>query len=392
MKSVFNVLFSVLAGACAALLVLKYAAPPAPDKDGPQTPQVRQEERIAYAPPPGASANATAALPDFTATIEHAMPAVVCISNQRIVQRRSWGRSVQAYEVPAGQGSGFFIREDGYILTNYHVASGANALLVTDHDGREYHAELVGADPTSDLAVLKIEPPKGKRFMALSFADPRNIRLGQWTVAIGAPFNLEHSVTAGIVSGVQRSGVGVNLYENYIQTDASINPGNSGGPLLNAAGDVIGVNDCILAPTGGNIGIAFAVSAEIAGTVADTLIENGEIVRPWLGIMGAKPSQLRSPGEENDDVRKGAVIRMIIEDSPADRLGLREGDIVVKLDGTEVADTFELRNRILGMEPGTKVKLSVMRRGVLYDLDVKLERAPARWFRIIPQIDYAIPL
>jgi len=388
MKSLFNTLFSVLAGACAALLVLKYAAPPV--QEGEKSPAWTEEERVAYAPPP--SAGSTVVLPDFTGTIEHAMPAVVCISNQRIVQRRSWGRSVQAYEVPAGQGSGFFIREDGYILTNYHVASGANALLVTDHEGREYHANLVGADPTSDLAVLKIEPPKGKIFMALSFADPRNIRLGQWTVAIGAPFSLEHSVTAGIVSGVQRSGVGVNLYENYIQTDASINPGNSGGPLLNAAGDVIGVNDCILAPTGGNIGIAFAVSAEIAKTVADTLIEHGEIVRPWLGIMGAKPSQLRSPGEENNDVQKGAVVRMLIEDSPADRLGLREGDVIVKLNDIDVPDTFELRNRILGMDPGTIVKITIMRRNQLLETSVKLERAPARWFRIIPQIDYAIPL
>ena len=386
MKSVFNTLFSVLAGACAALLVLKFVNPPAAEEEY-QT-KVRE-----YAPAAASGQTATAAWPDFTATIERAMPAVVCISNQRIVpSRRSWGRPAQYYEVPAGQGSGFFIREDGYILTNYHVASGANALLVTDHEGREYHADIVGADPTSDLAVLKIEPPKGKKFMALTFANPRNIRLGQWTIAIGAPFSLEHSVTAGIVSGVQRSGVGVNLYENYIQTDASINPGNSGGPLLNASGDVIGVNDCILAPTGGNIGIAFAVSAEIAKTVADTLIAHGEIVRPWLGIMGAPPSQLRSPGDENEAVQKGAVIRTIIQDSPAHRLGLREGDVIVKLDGVDVTDTYDLRNRVLALDPGSIVKLTILRRNLLHETDFKLERAPANWFRIIPQIDYAIPL
>lgn len=383
MKSVFNTLFSILAGACAALLVLKFVNPPA-EEPLPET-EVR-----AYAPPP--SAGTAAAWPDFTSTIERAMPAVVCISNQRIVSRRGWGRSPQYYEVPAGQGSGFFIREDGYILTNYHVASGANALLVTDHEGREYHAKLVGADPTSDLAVLKIEPPKGRKFMALRFADPRNIRLGQWTIAIGAPFSLEHSVTAGIVSGVQRSGVGVNLYENYIQTDASINPGNSGGPLLNTDGDVIGVNDCILAPTGGNIGIAFAVSAEIAKTVADTLITHGEIVRPWLGITGERPSQMRSPGEENEDLQKGAVIRGIVRDSPAERLGLREGDVIVKLDGVDVADTYELRNRILGMDPGAIVKITVLRRNLLHETSVKLERAPTNWFQRIMPIDNVIPL
>lgn len=385
MKSVFNTLFAVLAGACAALLVLKFVNPPAEKEPDYQTKM--RSDTTETAP------LAASAWPDFTETIERAMPAVVCISNQRIVpSRRSFGRPAQYYEVPAGQGSGFFIREDGYILTNYHVASGANALLVTDHEGREYHADLVGADPTSDLAVLKIEPPKGKKFMALTFANPRNIRLGQWTIAIGAPFSLEHSVTAGIVSGVQRSGVGVNLYENYIQTDASINPGNSGGPLLNAAGDVIGVNDCILAPTGGNIGIAFAVSVEIAKTVADTLIEHGEIVRPWLGIMGARPSQLRSPGEENDDVQKGAAIRMIIQDSPADRLGLRDGDVIVKLDDVDVTDIYDLRNRILSLDPGSIVKITILRRNLLHETSVKLERAPANWFRIIPQIDYAIPL
>ena len=386
MKSVFNTLFSVLAGACAALLVLKFVNPPVEETVGSET-KMRE-----YAPSP-AAAGVPVAWPDFTGTIERAMPAVVCISNQRIVSsRRGWGRSPQYYEVPTGQGSGFFIREDGYILTNYHVASGANALLVTDNEGREYHADLVGADPTSDLAVLKVEPPKGKKFMALTFANPKNIRLGQWTIAIGAPFSLEHSVTAGIVSGVQRSGVGVNLYENYIQTDASINPGNSGGPLLNTDGDVIGVNDCILAPTGGNIGIAFAVSAEIAKTVADTLIAHGEIVRPWLGIMGARPSQMRAPGDENEAVQKGAVIRRIIEDSPADHLGLRDGDVIVKLDGADVNDTYDLRNRILSLDPGTIVTITIMRRNLLHETSVKLERAPANWFRVIPQIDYAIPL
>ena len=385
MKSVFNTLFSILAGACAVLLVLKFANPSVEEEPDYQTKMRSYTPETAPVP--------AAAWPDFTDTIERAMPAVVCISNQRIVpSRRAWGRPAQYYEVPAGQGSGFFIREDGYILTNYHVASGANALLVTDSEGREYHADLVGADPTSDLAVLKIEPPKGKKFMALTFANPKNIRLGQWTLAIGAPFSLEHSVTAGIVSGVQRSGVGVNLYENYIQTDASINPGNSGGPLLNAAGDVIGVNDCILAPSGGNIGIAFAVSAEIAKTVADTLIEHGEIVRPWLGIMGARPTQMRSPGDENEAVQKGAAIRMIIQDSPADRLGLRDGDVIVKLNDADIADTYDLRNRILSLDPGTIVKLTILRRNLLHETSVKLERAPANWFRIIPQIDYAIPL
>ena len=386
MKSVFNTLFSVLAGACAALLVLKFVNPPVEEE------QTDYQTKMRSYAPPSESVPATA-WPDFTAPIERAMPAVVCISNQRIVSsRRGWGRNAQYYEVPTGQGSGFFIREDGYILTNYHVASGANALLVTDNEGREYHADLVGADPTSDLAVLKVEPPKGKKFPALAFANPRNIRLGQWTIAIGAPFSLEHSVTAGIVSGVQRSGVGVNLYENYIQTDASINPGNSGGPLLNTDGDVIGVNDCILAPSGGNIGIAFAVSAEIAKTVADTLIAHGEIVRPWLGIMGARPSQMRAPGDENEAVQKGAVIRRIIEDSPADHLGLRDGDVIVKLDGADVNDTYDLRNRILSLDPGTIVTITIMRRNLLHETSVKLERAPANWFRVIPQIDYAIPL
>ena len=387
MKSVFNTLFAVLAGAGSALLVLKYVNPPVSEETADCETKMRE-----YAPAP-AAAGVPVAWPDFTGTIERAMPAVVCISNQRIIpSRRGFGRPAQYYEVPAGQGSGFFIREDGYILTNYHVASGANALLVTDNEGREYHADLVGADPTSDLAVLKIEPPKGKKFMALTFANPKNIRLGQWTIAIGAPFSLEHSVTAGIVSGVQRSGVGVNLYENYIQTDASINPGNSGGPLLNTDGDVIGVNDCILAPSGGNIGIAFAVSAEIAKTVADTLIAHGEIVRPWLGIMGARPSQMRAPGDENEAVQKGATIRRIIEDSPADHLGLRDGDVIVKLNGEDVTDTYDLRNRILSLDPGTIVTITIMRRNLLHETSVKLERAPANWFRVIPQIDYAIPL
>ena len=166
-------------------------------------------------------------------------------------------RRIDYMDVPSGQGSGFFIREDGYILTNYHVVRNQDSFWITTHSGEEFPAQVVGIDPPTDLALLKVN--EKKKFPVLKFAEGNSVEIGHWAIAIGAPFSLSRTVTVGIVSNKKRNGVGMNLYESYVQTDASINPGNSGGPLLNINGEVIGVNDFILSPSVGNIGLSFAI-------------------------------------------------------------------------------------------------------------------------------------
>lgn len=399
MKTLYQILLAALTGACAAGLVLKTT-------EDPSAPAIQQVVQPTAVNMMNSAANTGANLPQavsnaapengFTAAINKAMPAVVCVSIQKVVglrDRNFFNPTMRYYKVPAGIGSGFFVRGDGYILTNNHVISGVGngSVLVTDKNGHEYQAEIIGADPASDLAVIKVKHPDGGTFPTLAFADPSSIAIGQWAIAIGAPFELEYSVTAGIVSSVRRSSVGVNIYENYIQTDASVNPGNSGGPLLNANGDVIGVNDCILTPNQGSIGISFAVSPEIAKSVAEKLIADGHIDRPWLGIMGNQPTALRSAAS-GASPEKGVTILDSFRDSPADKAGLRRGDVIVSINGTELDGAHELRNLILDMEPGSKIKLGFRRNNLLRECETELAAAPGNWFRMIPSIDYAIPL
>ena len=215
---------------------------------------------------------------DFSGAIHGTMPAVVLITAQKRIGVMTPYSNIYDYsrrridymDVPSGQGSGFFIREDGYILTNYHVVRNQDSFWITTHSGEEFPAQVVGIDPPTDLALLKVN--EKKKFPVLKFAEENSVEIGHWAIAIGAPFSLSRTVTVGIVSNKKRNGVGMNLYESYVQTDASINPGNSGGPLLNINGEVIGVNDFILSPSGGNIGLSFAISSDIAKKVSDELI------------------------------------------------------------------------------------------------------------------------
>lgn len=335
--------------------------------------------------------------PDFNPAITRAMPAVVCISIHKVVGvrgRNFFDQRMQYYSVPAGTGSGFFVHPDGYILTNYHVIKGVRSsdVFVSDMNGAEYQATIIGADPASDLAIIKVAAKNGEKFPTLSFAAPDSTKIGNWAIAIGAPFNLEFSVTAGIVSGVHRSSVGVNVYENYIQTDASINPGNSGGPLLNAKGEVIGVNDCILTPNSGSIGISLAVSSEIAKPVAEKLISDGHIDRSWLGIMANLPTTLRNANQPTQTQEKGAVVRDVLNNSPAFSANIRRGDVIIAIDGHEIASSMDLRNKIIETKPGTKIRLTVRRGNEFGEIEIGLVPTPQNWFQIIPTIDYATPI
>ncbi len=270
---------------------------------------------------------------------------------------------------PLAQGSGFFIREDGYLLTNNHVVGDQSEFTVILKDGREFKGEVVGTDPKTDLAVLKVKSDKpDEKFPVLKFADSDKVRIGHWAIAIGAPFTLDYTVTIGVVSHKGRS-MGMNAYENYIQTDTAINPGNSGGPLLNVNGEVIGVVDFILTPQGlqANVGLSFAIASNLAKDVSDQLITGGEVVRAWIGIaMEPVP-----PDTKKDlKIEGGALVREVRIGEPADKAGLKPGDIILKVDGIPVKETKDVQSAILKHKPGEKIRLALKRQGADQEIEV----------------------
>ncbi len=257
-----------------------------------------------------------------------------------------------------GNGSGLVIRPDGYILTNNHVIQNATRIEVQLQDGRRFLARVIGADPATDLAVLRIE---ARDLPALDFADSRGVRPGQWAIAIGSPFGLDYTVTTGVVSSVGRGGLGMNEIEDYIQTDASINPGNSGGPLVDLEGRVIGVNTMII---GRGAGIGFAVSSELARRVATQILEHGRVQRPWIGVSFQELTpELAHAFSLGDRARAGALIADVVPEGPAARAGLRAGDVVVGVDGDSVREGRDLLRAVLQRDIGARVRLVVMRRG-----------------------------
>lgn len=271
-------------------------------------------------------------------------------------------------EVMTGQGSGFFVRPDGYILTNYHIVKGQDIFTITLHNGQEYKAKLAGSDPASDLAVLKIDT--AEKFHALQFADTDKISTGQWVVAIGAPFSLSHTVTAGIISHKRRT-VGMNIHENFVQTDASINPGNSGGPLLDLEGRVVGVNDFILSPSRGNIGLGFAIAGNLAKRISDELIAKGKVERPWLGIS---MFDLNRELKQNYGVSDGVMVMKVFPDGPADRAGIKVRDIITGINGKKVNSAAQIQSVVASSLPGTVVKLKLVRNGTAYEVNVKTDK------------------
>lgn len=257
-------------------------------------------------------------------------------------------------------GSGVVIdAERGIILTNHHVVRAADAIRVTFDDGRRLEAELVGSDPETDIAVLRVE---ADHLSAVPLADSDQLRVGDFVVAIGSPFGLAHTVTSGIVSALGRTGLGIEGYESFIQTDASINPGNSGGPLVNLRGELVGINTAILAPGGGNVGIGFAIPTNMVKTVASQIIEHGSVRR---GLFGAGVQDLTPEiaSALDIDLFRGAVIATVQPDSPAAEAGLKPGDIVTSVDGRPIASAGDLRSRIGLLRPGTEIELEILRNG-----------------------------
>jgi len=258
-----------------------------------------------------------------------------------------------------GQGSGFILSPDGYIMTNNHVVGGADQVTVTLLDGREYKADIVGTDPPSDVAIIKIDETD-LPFLRLSDSD--KLEMGDWVLAFGNPFGLSHTLTAGIVSAKGRSGMGLNEYENFIQTDAAINPGNSGGPLVDLDGRVVGMNTAIFSRSGGYMGIGFAIPINMAQRIRTQLVASGSVTRGRLGVYIQDLTPDLAESFELDKA-EGILVTQVMEDTAAAKAGLKQGDLVLKMDGKKVGKVAEFRNRVSFTPPGTKVKLLIQRNG-----------------------------
>lgn len=308
----------------------------------------------------------------FTRIARNITPAVVSIRVEQTVQQQMPDFSPfefffgpQYQQQPPrerrqmGQGSGFIISDDGYILTNNHVVNDADTILVTLKDGREFRAELVGTDPETEIALIRIA---GENLPVVTLGDSDDIEVGEWVLAVGNPFGLQETVTAGIISAIGRSQMGITDYENFIQTDAAINPGNSGGPLLNIDGEVIGINTAIYSRSGGYMGIGFAIPINMAVDIKDSLINEGRVQRSLIGVFLQEltPELSESFGLEGTD---GILITQVSEDSAAAEAGIAAGDIVLEFNGRPVGKLGSFRNRIAAQPPGTEINLLILRNG-----------------------------
>ena len=275
-------------------------------------------------------------------------------------------------QVVRGLGSGVIVSSDGYILTNNHVVDSADKITVSVTDKKKYPAKIIGADPQTDVALIKIDATD---LPAAHFGNSDDVRVGQWVIAVGNPFQLMHTVTAGIISAKGRSSVGLADYEDFIQTDASINPGNSGGALCDLDGNVIGINTAISSPTGGNVGIGFAIPIEMAQNVMESLKENGKVTRGFLALIPqdidenlAKALKLKT--------NEGALVSDVTPGGPADKAGIKRGDVILQFKGKKVTNSTELRRVVAQASPGSKVKITLLRDGREIEVTVALGERP----------------
>jgi len=269
---------------------------------------------------------------------------------------------------PLGQGSGFFISEDGYVVTNNHVIKGGSEYTVIMSDGEELKAELIGADQRTDVAVLKVN--EKRKFTYVDFADDTKVRIGDWVIAIGNPMGLGGTVTTGVVSARGRD-MGASSYNDFIQIDAAINPGNSGGPSFNLNGQVVGINTLIVSPNGGNIGLGFAVPASTAKPVIEQLIQSGKVERGWLGVQ-IQPVTKDVADSLGLEEAKGAIVAETVADGPAAKAGIKAGDIILSVNDKIIADSRDLARTVAGLPVGEDAHLTIWRDGASLDINVNI--------------------
>jgi serine protease DegQ len=319
----------------------------------------------------------------FREAAAKAMPAVVNIYTSKASRqshpllkdpffRRFFGDRAPPDEQLASLGSGVIVSSDGYILTNFHVIDGADAIEVGLADGRKAQARIVGTDPETDLAVIRIKQDK---LPVMALGDPERSRVGDVVLAIGNPFGVGQTVTFGIISALGRNNLHINHFENFIQTDAAINFGNSGGALVDTNGNLLGINAAIYSQTGGSVGIGFAIPVSTAKMVLESIVEHGTVVRGWIGIesQDITPELADSFGLAK---RSGAIIAGVVRGSPAERAGILPGDILVAVAGEPVADTSQMLNLIARLEPGAKTPMTILRKRREATLDVTVGRRP----------------
>jgi serine protease Do len=321
----------------------------------------------------------------FTEIADKAMPATVFIKAEltQVQQQfanpfemfgddffqRFFGQQFNAPQMQQQQpqiagGSGFLVASDGYIVTNNHVIKDAGKITVTLNDGREYVASVKGADPRSDLAVIKIEE---KDLPFLTFGDSEGLKIGEWVVAIGNPFGIGATLTVGVVSAKGRQDLGIASYEDFIQTDAAINVGNSGGPLLNLQGELIGVNTAIFTKGGAYVGIGLAIPSRMAESVVDQIVDSGSVKRAYLGVI-LQPLDKELADAFSLEKQEGVIVSDVVKGSPASKVGLQAGDIIVQCNGKPVKNVTKFRNEIGMMSPGSDIKLSIVRNSKLMQL------------------------
>jgi len=327
-----------------------------------------------------------AARPDsYHDAVRKAAPAVVNIFTSKEVRvqrnpllndplfRRFFGEQFSDETQRASSlGSGVIVSASGYILTNQHVVEAADEIEVALSDGKKLLAKVVGNDPETDLAVLRVE---AKELPAITFGSSEALRVGDIVLAIGNPFGVGQTVTSGIVSALGRSGLGINVFENFIQTDAPINPGNSGGALIDARGNLIGINTAIASRSGGSEGIGFATPVSTAKAVLEQIIKTGAVTRGWIGVglQEITPAMAESFGLKGVE---GAVINEIVRDGPADKAGLKLGDVLVAIDGKPMTGPLDIVNAVVAIAPGTQTRMQVKRKGQDAEIALVVGRRP----------------
>jgi Do/DeqQ family serine protease len=269
-------------------------------------------------------------------------------------------------------GSGVIVSSGGYILTNNHVVEAADEIEVALQDDRKLLAKVVGSDPDADLAVLRVD---AKDLPAITFGSSDNLRVGDIVLAIGNPLGIGQTVTSGIVSGLGRSGLGINTFENFIQTDAAINQGNSGGALVDARGNLIGINTAILSQTGGSIGIGLAIPASMAKAVMEQIIKTGTVTRGWIGVE-LQPVTPALAESFKLGTAEGAIINGVLNGGPADKAGVKPGDVLVSIDGKPIADPKSVLDAVTGIAPGSAARVKLKRKGQDMELAVIVGRRP----------------
>lgn len=368
---------AVVAGLAAAFIVLLFR----PDMLSEKRPvvEVHESQTISAGPASGPVS--------YAAAVESAAPAVANVYTTKLVTERTnplysdpffryffGDRFAPRQRLENSLGSGVLVSEEGYILTNNHVVEGATGIEVLLHDGRSAEAQLVGTDPETDVAVLKIDL---EDLPVITFSASKVLRVGDVVLAIGNPFGVGQTVTMGIVSATGRDRVGISTFENFIQTDAAINPGNSGGALVNARGHLVGINTAIFSKSGGSQGIGFAIPMSIARDVMNQIIQTGHVTRGWLGVEAQDITPQLAESFNLQGIT-GIVIAGVQREGPAAAAGLRPGDVVTAMNGEPATGTRNVMNQIAQTPPGTVITLEVLRQGKIIELKAKVgERLPA---------------